>query len=93
MKRVGIDIGSLYLGSVVLQDGEVRDVQYREHRGDIHTELGRILTLPAYQSFDTIGITGNFPDNRRGVIDNTLAQIEGARILLPECRNVFAIGG
>ena len=26
-------------------------------------------------------------------IDNTLAQIEGARMLLPECRNVFTIGG
>ncbi len=93
MKGIGIDIGSLYLGSVVVQDGEVRDLQYREHKGDIHTALELILTLPAYQSFDTIGITGNFPDYRQGVIDNTLAQIEGARILLPECRNVFTIGG
>jgi predicted CoA-substrate-specific enzyme activase len=93
MKRIGIDIGALYLGAVVLQDGKAREVQYREHRGDIHTELERILKLPAYQSFDTIGITGNFPDIRQGVVDNTLAQIEGARILLPECSNVFTIGG
>jgi predicted CoA-substrate-specific enzyme activase len=93
MKRIGIDIGSLYLGAVVLEDGEIRDVQYREHRGDIQPALASITAQPAYQDFDTLGITGNFPERREGVIDNTLALIEGARALLPEYRNVFAIGG
>jgi predicted CoA-substrate-specific enzyme activase len=93
MKRIGIDIGSLYLGAVLLEEGKIRDVQYREHRGDIRTELESITALPAYKHFDTLGITGNFPEPREGVIDNTLALIEGARVLLPECRNVFAIGG
>jgi predicted CoA-substrate-specific enzyme activase len=93
MKRIGIDIGSLYLGAVILENGEIRDVQYREHRGDIQAELERITAAPEYRNFDTLGITGNFPERRDAVIDNTLALIEGARVLLPECRNVFAIGG
>jgi len=93
MKRVGIDIGSLYLGAVVLEDGEIRNVQYREHRGNIQAELDCITALPEYKDFDTLGITGNFTERREAVIDNTLALIEGARVLLPECRNVFSIGG
>jgi predicted CoA-substrate-specific enzyme activase len=93
MKRIGIDIGSLYLGSVVLEDEDIRNVRYREHRGEIQRELEKILELPAYRDFHTLGITGNFPDRRKDLIDSTLAQIEGARFLLPGCRNVFAIGG
>ena len=93
MKRIGVDIGSLYLGAVVLDNGEIRDIQYREHRGDIRAELESITAAPEYKDFDTLGITGNFPERREEVIDNTLALIEGARVLLPECRNVFAIGG
>ena len=72
MKRIGIDIGSLYLGAVVLEDGEIRDVQYREHRGEIQVELENITALPVYKHFDTIGITGNFPERREGVIDKPL---------------------
>jgi predicted CoA-substrate-specific enzyme activase len=93
MRRIGIDIGSLYLGAVVLDDGEIRDFHYREHRGDIQGELESLTALPEYKNFDTLGITGNFSERRDAVIDNTLALIEGARVLLPECRNVFAIGG
>jgi predicted CoA-substrate-specific enzyme activase len=93
MKRIGIDIGSLYLGAVVLEDGEIRDLQYREHRGDIQAALANIMAVPAYKDFHTLGVTGNFPERREGVIDNTLALIEGARVLLPDCRNVFAVGG
>ncbi len=93
MKKVGVDIGSLYLGCAVLEDGTIRDVQYLEHQGDIQGRLERLLLRPVCQGFDTIGVTGNFPQRREGIIDNTLAQIEGARMLLPGCRNVFAVGG
>ena len=93
MKRIGIDIGSLYLGAVVLDNGYIRDAQYREHRGDIRTELETVMALPEYRVFDTLGITGDFGESRGGLIDNTLALIEGASLQLPGCRNVFAIGG
>jgi predicted CoA-substrate-specific enzyme activase len=93
MKKIGIDIGSLYMGGVVLGNGQIRDVQYREHQGNIRRHLDEIMQAPAYSDFDTIGITGNFGGTNVTVIDNTLAQIEGARLLLPGCRNVFAIGG
>ena len=93
MKRIGVDIGSLYLGAVVLENGQIQDACYREHRGNIQAELDRILSQPAWRRFDTIGITGNFPQSETRIIDSTLAQIEGARLLLPGCRNVFSIGG
>ncbi|MBN2554032.1 MAG: hypothetical protein JXB06_14740 [Spirochaetales bacterium] len=93
MKRIGIDIGSLYLGAVIVEDGAVREARYLEHGVDIRGQLQSIMALPEYRDFDALGITGNFPRAREGIIDNTLAQIEGARLLLPGCRNVFTIGG
>jgi predicted CoA-substrate-specific enzyme activase len=93
MKRVGIDVGSLYVGGVVLEGDAVRNVEYREHGGRIQEEVERLLGLPAYRGFDALGLTGELPGGEAGLIDNTLALIEGARFLLPGCRNVFAIGG
>jgi predicted CoA-substrate-specific enzyme activase len=92
VKKVGIDIGSLYLGSVVVENGAIVDTRYREHKGNIHSELSQILSSPPYQSYDTIGLTGSFPGSS-GIIDSTLSLVEGARFLAPGCRNVFAIGG
>jgi predicted CoA-substrate-specific enzyme activase len=92
-KRIGIDIGSLYISSVLLEDGQLLHTQYVEHRGNIRSELERFLRSPLYQSYESIGITGNFPGRKEGIIDNSLALIEGAKFLLPKCKNIFAIGG
>lgn len=93
MKRIGIDIGSHSLGSVLIRDGEIADVEYRDHRGDIERELQAVLGKPAYSSYDSIGVCGNLPDAGIEIIDSTLATIEGSKFLIPVCRNVFSIGG
>jgi len=79
-KRIGIDIGSLYISSVVLEDGQLLHTQYVEHRGNIRSELERILYSPLYQSYESIGITGNFPGRQEGIIDNSLALVVGASL-------------
>lgn len=93
MKRAGIDIGSLYIGGAVIEDGKVSDVFYREHRGDIAGTLKTLLSMPGYRAFDSIGVCGNFLNMGGGVIDSSLASIEGIKFLIPGCRNVFTIGG
>lgn len=89
MKRLGIDIGSLYLGAVVIEGNLLVATNYQPHKGNIKVELQKLLDQRSYQNYDVVGVTGL----RAGTIDNTLAVIEGARFLLPGCRNVFAIGG
>ncbi|MCK4803216.1 MAG: hypothetical protein KAT88_01610 [Spirochaetes bacterium] len=93
MKRVGIDIGSLYLGGVIIEDGNIVDVHYREHKGDISGELEELLGKPGYRTFDSIGVSGNFLHTGKDVRDSTLSAIEGIKFLAPESRNVFSIGG
>ncbi|UCB47367.1 MAG: hypothetical protein JSV25_08155 [Spirochaetota bacterium] len=92
MKKIGIDIGSLYLGCAVVENDKIVDTRYKEHKGNIHSELEQIFNSPLYKSYDSIGITGNFNGSQK-TIDGTLSLVEGARFLVPECRNVFAIGG
>ncbi len=93
MKRVGIDIGSLYMGGVIIEKGDIVDVYYGEHKGDIAGELESLLSRPGYGSFDRIGVSGNFLDRGKEVIDSTLTAIEGVKFLVPGCRNIFFIGG
>lgn len=80
MKRVGIDIGSLYLGGVIIEDGNIVDVHYREHKGDTSGELEELLGKPGYRTFDRIGVSGNFLHRGKDVRDSTLSAIEGINL-------------
>ncbi len=93
MKRLGIDIGSLTLNAVVLRDGEIADRASFEHAGKIESAVRAVLERPGFSSCDTAGVTRSLGGASAGIIDNTLATIEGARRLLPGCRNIFAMGG
>jgi predicted CoA-substrate-specific enzyme activase len=93
MSKAGLDIGSLYIGGVVIEGDKIADSVYLEHRGDLAGALNTLLQRPAFRSFDTIGVCGNFLNMGRGVIDSSLASIEGIKFLAPGCRNVFTIGG
>ena len=92
MKQLGIDIGSHSIGCVLIEDGTITETLYRAHRGDIEREIQNLLAQPQFHSYDSAGVCGAFPDQGPGV-DSMLATIEGARFLLPGCRNVFSIGG
>ena len=93
MKRLGIDIGSLSLNAVLMDDGRVQDRVSFEHAGEIDSAIRTVLDRGGWSGFDTAGVTASMAAAGAGIIDATLATIEGARHLLPGCRNVLAMGG
>ena len=93
MKRLGIDIGSLSLHAVLMEDGRVQDRVSFEHAGEIDSAVRAVLGREGWNGFDTHGVTSSMAAAEAGIIDATLATIEGARHLLPGCRNVLAMGG
>jgi len=93
MKRLGIDIGSVYIGCILFDGEQPVKTRYREHHGNIEKELSSVLSDSLFGSFDLIGITGNMQFSSPVLLNNTLCLVEGTRFLLPECRNVFAVGG
>jgi predicted CoA-substrate-specific enzyme activase len=93
MKRLGVDIGSHSIGCVLIEDGTITETLYRPHRGGIECEIRDMLALPQFRDYDLAGVCGAFPDPAVIAVDSMLAVIEGARFLLPGCRNVLSIGG
>ncbi len=91
MRRLGIDIGSLYLSAVILEDGRIAARHYQAHGGRIRDALDALLKRPDFARFDLAGVTASEAGGR--VVDGTLAVIEGSRHLLPGCRNVISLGG
>ena len=89
MNRLGIDIGTLFLNAVMMRYGAVLDRVSFEHAGEIDSAVRSVLQRPGFSKYDTAGATGSLAGASGGLIDNTLATIEGARHLLPGCRNVI----
>ena len=86
MSSLGIDIGSLAVSVVLLEDGEVAAARSREHGGDI---AGTVRELTGgLGDCERVGVTGQ----GAGFIDPFLATIVGAHFLLPAARDVFAVG-
>jgi len=92
MKALGIDIGALSIGAVLVDGKQVVATHYAEHRGDIHGSVRRLLERGELSGYDRVGLTGTL-SGEAGAIDPILAVSEGARHLLPGCRNVLSIGG
>jgi predicted CoA-substrate-specific enzyme activase len=93
MRRLGIDFGSLTL-SLVLLEGERIVARYScAHEGRLDELVQSLVSRAPFSQWDTIGITGSVTRSDILIIDNTLATIEGARMLLPSCRNLIAMGG
>jgi len=53
MKQIDIYVKHLYLWAVVQKDGEIRDIKYRKHRGEIQAGLESITSLSAYKNYHT----------------------------------------
>jgi predicted CoA-substrate-specific enzyme activase len=92
MKRFGIDVGSLFIGTALLQDNKIISTSYKAHEGDIRAALSEVINSEQARGCGAIGITGNFFAASRSIIDNSLCVIEGARHIAPASRNVFSIG-
>jgi len=97
MKRLGVDVGSLSLNAALLDGDRVIDRWSFEHEGRVDSAVRSVLEDPRWAGFDLVGVTASLGSagapGGAGVIDATLAVIEGARFLLPGCRNVLAMGG
>ncbi len=92
-RRLGIDIGSLYLTAVLIEDRAVVRSVYREHGGEIDAALDSVRADPGFGSPDTVGVTGSLANPGGRIIDGMLATVEGARWILPDSRNIIFIGG
>jgi predicted CoA-substrate-specific enzyme activase len=92
MKRLGLDIGSAYMGTVLLENDQVVSTTYTEHGGDVHCALKEILDSKTARSCNTVGITGVLAGEFGLTLDSTLCVIEGARFLAPDSRNIFSLG-
>ncbi|HUJ75610.1 MAG TPA: acyl-CoA dehydratase activase, partial [bacterium] len=70
-----------------------------EHAGRVDSAVRSVVEDPRWAGFDLVGVTASLASGpisgaeQSAVIDSTLATIEGARHLLPGCRNVLAMGG
>ena len=93
MRQLGIDIGSLYIGAVLIENDKVTGCDYRPHGGNFIEAVSAVLDDPRFSSFDSAGITGKVPGRGGMVINNTLCLIEGGTFLAPGSKNIFAIGG
>ncbi len=93
MKKLGIDIGSLYAGTILIEDGRIIATEYREHKGDVQDVLEELEKDQSFHDYDSWGITGALAPAELKPIDTILSVAEGARFLVPESSNVFAIGG
>lgn len=93
MKRVGIDIGSLYTGAVIIEDTDIVKSMYKEHKGDPASVLSSFISEAAAGGFDSAGMTGGITGAGGLVFDSVLSIVEGIRYLKPDCRNAIAVGG
>jgi predicted CoA-substrate-specific enzyme activase len=92
MKRLGVDIGSLCLSAVLLEDGRIVARHSCSHEGRINALVQSLISRAPFSLWDSAGVTGSFA-GAEATIDNTLATIEGAKRLVPRCNNLIAMGG
>lgn len=96
---VGIDIGSMYLKVVRIDDaGNVSKQIYSSHKGEQESSIREALDEIDIDSASKLGITGILPEELLGTlgkyfVDLTRCQIKAVRMRLPDIRNIIDIGG
>ncbi|MBN2536163.1 MAG: hypothetical protein JXB88_24995 [Spirochaetales bacterium] len=93
MKQLGIDIGSMYISAVLLENNRITGHMYFEHKGNVKNSIRKIAKDNDFLLFDTIGFTGNWDNSSPLYSDTSLSLIEGIKLLLPRARNIFVLGG
>jgi len=94
MKKLGIDIGSIALHSVIInENGEIESSRYVRHNGDIYSALQSLHGNRDFSDYTTAGFTGTRLTESLPYSNTVLAQSEGASFLLPGVRSVISIGG
>ncbi|MCD7896683.1 MAG: acyl-CoA dehydratase activase [Planctomycetaceae bacterium] len=98
MFYLGIDIGSLYVGAVLIDDNQtVQKKEYQRHQGDPVATVKRILNdFPLDRVLNVVrtGSGGGGIDMIGGdYIDAVVSGVDGIRVLVPDARNIIQIGG
>ncbi len=98
-RRIGIDIGALFLKAVRLDDRDnPTETFYCQHHGDPARTLEEALSRLQASAEDSIGITGSAAGllaDTLGVelLDITRCQIEAVARRAPDARNIIDVGG
>ena len=61
MGQLGIDIGSLYLGAVSIEEGAITHAEYRPHGGDISGTVSAVLKDPRFAELIPSALRAKFP--------------------------------
>ena len=97
MAHLGIDIGSLYVGLVLVDDaGAVQQTAYVRHQGEPVASLARELAAFPLKAVAGAARTGSGAQDlalEGPYIDAVVAQVEGAHAVVPDARNIISIGG
>ncbi len=92
MRRLGIDIGSRFYSSVVLDgDDQILWADYREIQGDLAGCFARTRQRLEDAPCERVGISASVAA-AADVLDSNLCTIRGAQVLLPGCCQVIAVG-
>jgi predicted CoA-substrate-specific enzyme activase len=94
---LGIDIGSLYVGAVLVDaEGQPRRKVYARHHGEPYAVLRRELeTFPLAEVSALVRTGAGARDLPVGgeFVDAVVAQVEGIHAAVPDARNILYIGG
>jgi predicted CoA-substrate-specific enzyme activase len=94
--RIGIDIGSISVKFVVLNDEGIVKKGEISHKGEIGKGILNLKKEIEEFKVDSIGITSSFGGKNFGSIEPVhpvKALIKGAKFLLPDVRNIIDAGG
>ncbi|MBI5359415.1 MAG: hypothetical protein HZA48_02405 [Planctomycetes bacterium] len=95
-KFLGLDIGSMYLGAVVIDDnGNIAHSSYTRHNGDIFQCLTKALGNISLKEISNTALTGQGTAQITGAgeaINPIVAQVDGTKFFCPNVRNIVYIG-
>lgn len=94
MKRIGVDIGSVSVSAVRMDNNILDKSLYFEHKGNIRSALEAVRVELSSRDIESTGLTGGqlFQAGNPCIVDTVVSQVEGIRILFPQCRNLLMIG-
>lgn len=97
MSYLGIDIGSLYISAVLIDEGKnILSSEYVRHHGELEEVLRSLLENFSSFPLERVVVTGPGGVHIEGLgeyIDPVVSQVEGARSVAPHVRNILYIGG
>ncbi|HOV14572.1 MAG TPA: BadF/BadG/BcrA/BcrD ATPase family protein, partial [Spirochaetota bacterium] len=93
--KLGFDIGSKTVKSVVIDNNKIIDSYYITHEGDIKGVFISLFNniIDKYNGkIESYGICGNVELNNIKIIDNIVANVVANKFLNTKCQNILSVG-